>query len=114
MRINKKLELAIRAIKALQTRNSPTRTQDLAVEIGTTLHFLEQIMRNLRTAGLVTSIRGPGGGYVLARREESLSITAGEVACAVERKTAEPDPTNTSPENRLRLAIAGAFESTVI
>jgi Rrf2 family iron-sulfur cluster assembly transcriptional regulator len=114
MRINKKLELAIRAIKALQTRNSPTRTQDLAVEIGTTLHFLEQIMRNLRTAGLVTSVRGPGGGYVLTRRTDGSSVNAGEVAAAVEKKSTQADPSNTSPENRLRLAIDEAFRSTTI
>ena len=114
MRINKKLELAIRAIKALQARSAPTRVQDLSVEIGTTVHFLEQIMRNLRTAGLVLSIRGPGGGYVLARRADGTSVNAGEVAAAVERKSVQPDPANTSPENRLRIAIAEAFRSTTI
>lgn len=113
MRINKKLELAIRAVKALQTKNSPTRTSDLAVQIGTTLHFLEQIMRNLRTSGIVLSIRGPGGGYVLARA--GAEVTASDVARAVGSLSNNGlDAGDTSPENRLRIAIANAFQSTTV
>ncbi len=114
MKINKKLELAIRSVKALQTRNTPTRTADLATEVGTTLHFLEQIMRNLRTAGLVVSVRGPGGGYVLADRGTGTEVTAYDVAKAVGRLNQGLDAGDTSPANRLRLAIATAFENTTI
>ena len=41
MKLNKKLELGISAVQALKQRGKPTRTVDLATEIGTTLHFLE-------------------------------------------------------------------------
>lgn len=36
--------------------------------------FLEQIFMQLRRSGLVKSTRGPGGGYVLARAAEDISI----------------------------------------
>ncbi|MEM2120046.1 MAG: Rrf2 family transcriptional regulator [Archaeoglobaceae archaeon] len=36
--------------------------------------YLEQILNRLKNAGLLTSIRGPGGGYVLKRRPEEISI----------------------------------------
>jgi Rrf2 family protein len=36
--------------------------------------YLEQIFQKLRRAGLVTSKRGPGGGYRLARRPEQISL----------------------------------------
>jgi Rrf2 family protein len=44
--------------------------------------YLEQIFQRLRRAGLVTSKRGPGGGYRLARAPEE--ITLREVVEAVE------------------------------
>jgi Rrf2 family protein len=36
--------------------------------------YLEQIFQKLRRAGLVTSKRGPGGGYQLARRPDEISL----------------------------------------
>lgn len=114
MKLNKKLELGISAVQALKQRGKPTRTVDLASEIGTTLHFLEQIMRNLRTAGIVTSIRGPGGGYTL---NASTQVTALQVAQAVGRKfetlSAAPASTN-SPQERLQNALTAAFQNTTI
>ncbi len=44
--------------------------------------YLEQIFRRLRQAGLVTSKRGPGGGYTLARGADA--ITLREIVEAVE------------------------------
>lgn len=114
MRINKNLVIAIRAVDALKNKNTPTRVSDLSVEIGTTLHFLEQIMRKLRTSGLVKSIRGPGGGYVLANRG-AVAVTASEVARAVGTLSHNGlDAGDTSPENRLRIAISNAFLSTTV
>jgi len=36
--------------------------------------YLEQILNKLRKAGLIKSIKGPGGGYVLSRRPDEVSI----------------------------------------
>ncbi len=44
--------------------------------------YLEQIFRRLRQAGIVTSKRGPGGGYTLAR--DPAAITLREIVEAVE------------------------------
>lgn len=38
------------------------------------LNYLEQIFVNLRKAALVTAVKGPGGGYKLAKDIESISI----------------------------------------
>jgi len=37
-------------------------------------HYLEQLVPELRKAGLVRSIRGPQGGYELAKRPEQINI----------------------------------------
>lgn len=46
------------------------------------LPYLEQLFVRLRKAGLVTAVRGPGGGYRLARAPEDIRIS--EVLAAVD------------------------------
>jgi Rrf2 family iron-sulfur cluster assembly transcriptional regulator len=49
---------------------------EIAASQQLSLSYLEQLFGKLRRAGLVTSIRGPGGGYRLARPAEDVSIAA--------------------------------------
>lgn len=111
MKLNKKVELGINAVSALKNKEGAVRTQDLAVEIGTTQHFLEQIMRNLRTAGIVASVRGPGGGYKLVPTETP--VTAYHVAKAVGRDFGVLS-LDQAPMNRLSKALTEAFLNTPI
>ena len=37
-------------------------------------HYLEQLLAKLRKNGLIQSVRGPGGGYVLAKKPANISI----------------------------------------
>ncbi len=67
---------------ALFARTSPVRLADVARRQKMSLPYLEQIFCKLRRAKLVKSVRGPGGGYMLAR--EADDITAGEIVRAVE------------------------------
>lgn len=65
MRFNREIELGINFISKLDHR--PKRCADIARDIGADLHFAEQVARRLRLAGLIHSVRGPGGGYTKAR-----------------------------------------------
>jgi Rrf2 family protein len=116
MKLNKKVEIGINAIKVLKNREKPTKTADIAEEIGTTVNFLEQVMRNLRTYELVTVKRGPGGGYVL--NPELYKITAYDVAQAVGRKLGKEalgiELSALSPTERLKSSIITAFANTEI
>ncbi len=38
-------------------------------------HYLEQILNRLRRSGLIKSVKGPGGGYLLTSRPEEISIS---------------------------------------
>ncbi len=49
---------------------------------GISLSYLEQLFSKLKKAGLVSSARGPGGGYRLSRPAEEISV--GEVIRAVD------------------------------
>jgi Rrf2 family iron-sulfur cluster assembly transcriptional regulator len=62
----------------------PVCLSEIAAEQRLSLSYLEQLFGRLRRAGLVTSMRGPGGGYRLARPAESVSIAA--IVAAVNEK----------------------------
>ncbi|MEZ4484227.1 MAG: Rrf2 family transcriptional regulator [Syntrophotaleaceae bacterium] len=60
--------------QSLRRRWPRCRASTIAVREDISLAFLEQIFVKLRRAGLVRSIRGPGGGYVLGRSAEEIRI----------------------------------------
>ena len=55
---------------------------EIARKQNISLPYLEQLFVKLRRAGLVTAVRGPGGGYRLGRSAESIRIS--EILSAVE------------------------------
>jgi Rrf2 family iron-sulfur cluster assembly transcriptional regulator len=61
--------------------------RDIAERQEVSDQYLSQLFLKLKRAGLVSSVRGPGGGYVLAR--DATRISAGDVLQAVE-ETLEP------------------------
>ncbi len=72
---------------AYNGQGEPVRIREIGVRHGIPPRYLEQIFQRLRRAGLVTSKRGPGGGYLLAR--PAAEITLREVVEAVEGPLAE-------------------------
>jgi Rrf2 family iron-sulfur cluster assembly transcriptional regulator len=67
---------------ALHTSDGPTSVRDIAERTGLPQPYLEQILLALKGAGLVHSKRGVGGGYVLARAADE--ITLAEIVSAVD------------------------------
>ncbi|HEY6761324.1 MAG TPA: Rrf2 family transcriptional regulator [Baekduia sp.] len=84
MRISAKADYAVRAAIELAAAGSerPTKGDAVAQAQGIPLKFLENILADMRHAGLVTSRRGAEGGYWLARPAEE--ITVADVIRAVE------------------------------
>lgn len=56
-------------------RTSAVALADIAQRQDISLSYLEQLFACLRKAGLVKSMRGPGGGYLLARPSHQLAIS---------------------------------------
>lgn len=82
---------------ALRAELGPVPLTDIASRQQISLSSLEQLFSKLRLQGLVTSIRGPGGGYTLGRRVEG--ITVADIICAVEgAPTVEKRPVTTSAQ----------------
>jgi Rrf2 family iron-sulfur cluster assembly transcriptional regulator len=59
---------------AYHSRGKPMTLADVAERQEISLSYLEQLFGRLRRAGLVTSVRGPGGGYRLAHEPKDLRI----------------------------------------
>lgn len=76
MRLTSKGRYAVRAMLDLtfHSNGNPVRLQEISTRQSISLHYLEQLFRKLRTGKVVKSVRGPGGGYVLARSMDEISI----------------------------------------
>jgi Rrf2 family protein len=84
MRVSAKVDYAVRACAELagQVGEGPIKGERIAQAQEIPLKFLENILLDLKHAGLVESQRGADGGYWLAREPESISLA--EVIRAVE------------------------------
>jgi Rrf2 family protein len=82
MRITAKADYAVRAALELAASDGAVKGDALASAQQIPLKFLENILIDLRHAGIVRSQRGPEGGYWLARPAASVSVA--DVIRAVE------------------------------
>ena len=78
MKLSVRGEYAMRAmlVLALNYDESVVRIQTISEQQKIPKRFLEQILNDLKSAGLVESRRGVAGGYRLARRPEEIPLAA--------------------------------------
>ncbi|AMC99338.1 MULTISPECIES: Fe-S cluster assembly transcriptional regulator IscR [Halomonas] len=76
MRLTTKGRYAVTAMLdlALNSDKGPTCLADISRRQEISLPYLEQLFARLRRAALVKSVRGPGGGYLLALPAEEISV----------------------------------------
>ncbi len=84
MKLSTKGRYAVMALVDLAAQESslPVTLADIAERQEISLSYLEQLFAKLRRGGLVTSVRGPGGGYLLARPAAETRIS--EIILAVD------------------------------
>jgi Rrf2 family iron-sulfur cluster assembly transcriptional regulator len=84
MKINTKSRYAIVAIvdMALHADHGPVSLRDISIRQNVPLKYLEQIFSKLRKEGVVSSVRGPGGGYLLTKPLNEIMLS--EVVLAVD------------------------------
>lgn len=101
---------------AMKFGEGPTSLKSIAEKNQLSEHYLEQLIAPLRNAGLVKSIRGAYGGYILAR--EAATISAGDIIRVLEGPispvdfTEEDDPAKRDLWLRIRDSIAEVLDST--
>jgi Rrf2 family protein len=106
MRVTARADYAVRAAIELvgSSADAPRKADSVAVAQGIPLSFLENILNQLKSAGVVRSQRGPDGGWWLQRGPEELTLA--DVIRAVEGPLASVR--GERPEN---LAYDGSAES---
>jgi len=84
MRLSTMGRYALRAMidLALHADEGPVPRNDIAERQEISVHYIAQLFVKLRKAGLVESVRGPGGGYILAKSADQ--IRAGDIIRTVE------------------------------
>jgi len=96
----------------------PTSLKSIAEKHQLSEHYLEQLVAPLRNAGLVKSVRGAYGGYVLTKPPEQIS--SGEIIRVLEGPispvdfTEEDDPAKRDLWIRIRDSIASVLDSTTL
>lgn len=77
MRLTSKGRYAVTAMLdvALHAKLGPVPLADISERQGISLSYLEQLFARLRKQGLVSSVRGPGGGYQLGKAAEHISVS---------------------------------------
>ncbi len=76
MRLNTKGRYAVMAMADMARHGgeTPISMAEIAERQDISQAYLEQLFVKLRRAGLVTSVRGPGGGYILSRPAKDIAI----------------------------------------
>ncbi|EKE74936.1 Fe-S cluster assembly transcriptional regulator IscR [Gallaecimonas xiamenensis] len=84
MRLTSKGRYAVTAMLdlALHAEDGPVSLADISERQGISLSYLEQLFSRLRRQQLVSSVRGPGGGYRLGKDASEISV--GQVIVAVD------------------------------
>ena len=77
MKLSTKGRYAVMAMVDLasHSRGKPVALADVASRQEISLSYLEQLFSKLRRGGVVKSVRGPGGGYLLARSESETRVS---------------------------------------
>lgn len=77
MKLTSKGRYAVTAMLdvTLHAVSGPVSLADISERQGISLSYLEQLFSRLRKNGLVTSVRGPGGGYRLGRCSAEIAVS---------------------------------------
>ena len=124
MRMSTKGQYAIVALTFMKRqfasgRTNPVRIEEISKSEDISQHYLEQLFRKLRVAGIVRSIRGPGGGYVLKEGQISYKSVLEAVKEEVSLRGAISDKTEASNDvvqnlTSIYKGLTDDFENTTI
>ena len=100
MRISTRGRYALRAILDLALHNDegPVLRHDIATRQELSADYVAQLFQHLCAVGLVKGVKGPGGGYQLAR--EPATIRVGDIVRAVEGPIAAAQCVTATPGSR--------------
>jgi Rrf2 family protein len=120
--LTKKTFIATEALLYIACHNSsqPVRSKDICKYMDVTLRYLEQILQALVSQGVLKGVRGPKGGYILAKERRKIMVS--EVYSAIKTLEGEGDYSHSSLAEHIisplwsgaNVALAAHFSTTSI
>ena len=103
LRLSRKLMFAIEAVVdiAYNAADTPVQSKDIATRQNIPRRYLEQVLQQLVREGVLSGVRGPRGGYRLAR--ERRRVTLGQITRIVVAMEDTSDPVESSTGSLLCL-----------
>jgi Rrf2 family protein len=107
LKLSRKTLLALEAVIdiAFNARPEPVQAKEITARQGVPQRYLEQVMQQLVRAGILKGVRGPRGGYRLARERRRISV--GDVVRVAE--SIEDDEDKNCPRSDLGQRIVAPF-----
>jgi Rrf2 family iron-sulfur cluster assembly transcriptional regulator len=101
LRLSRKLMFAIEAVVdiAYHAADTPVQSKDIATRQDIPRRYLEQVLQQLVREGVLRGVRGPRGGYRLAR--ERRRVTLGQITRIVAAMENTSDPVESSTGSQL-------------
>ena len=92
LKLSRKTLLALEAVIdiAFNARPEPVQAKEITARQGVPQRYLEQVMQQLVRAGILKGVRGPRGGYRLARERRRISV--GDIVRVVRSLESGEDP----------------------
>ena len=108
LRLSRKTLLALEAVIdiAFNARPEPVQAKEITARQGVPQRYVEQVMQQLVRAGILKGVRGPRGGYRLAKERRRISV--GDIVRAAELAEDET-PEESSPRSELGARIVTPF-----
>jgi Rrf2 family protein len=76
LKLSTKVQYGVRAMFeiARDYNSGPVTIKEISRRQGVSISYLEQLLNRLRKGGLIMSRKGPGGGYILSRKPDEISV----------------------------------------
>src|SRR5208337_5634236 len=110
MKISTKSRYGLRAVFdiAYHSAGLSTQVKEISARQAISPRYIEQIFQKLKKAGIIKSIRGPSGGYYLAKKFEEIRV--GDIVRATEGSVhlvpcAAPRPTSKKACDRIEQCV---------
>ena len=99
LKLSRKTLYAVEAVVdiAYNARSEPVQSKEITRRQGIPQRYLEQVMQQLVRAGILKGVRGPRGGYLLAK--ERRRVTVGEIVRTIAEMDSEADSNGYSSES---------------
>jgi Rrf2 family iron-sulfur cluster assembly transcriptional regulator len=112
LRLSRKTLLALEAVIdiAFNARPEPVQAKEITARQGVPQRYLEQVMQQLVRAGILKGVRGPRGGYRLARERRRISV--GDVVRVAE-SIEDSEEEKIRPRSELGLRIVAPLIQTL-